>query len=231
MTHVRPLSPPDWMIRFDWASVFQSELLERLRVEKIELQLGQRLRRERLDTFLDVGRQRAELRFQEPQGRPTLPLLNAALDAGFDAAFISGFHERFDLLIDLCVQKRLQPLLLGLNQLCLRLKAFGQEELSKVIFSRSGDPFQLQRSLETPVMIVTAGLRHDGQLRLAILRQRIRRVRTGTGGAQTAGPRWPRTAAPSPAAFEIGRTFPAWSSSVTRVFEFRISCFEFNPRI
>src|SRR5262245_16594562 len=36
----------------------------------------------------------------------------------------------------------LQPLLLGLDQLCVSLEAFSQEGAPIVIFSRTGDPFQ-----------------------------------------------------------------------------------------
>ncbi len=49
--------------RTTWASVFQAEFLEGLRLENIELELGQRFRRQRLNLLLDFGRQRAELGF------------------------------------------------------------------------------------------------------------------------------------------------------------------------
>ena len=49
--------------RTTWASVVQAEFLEGLCLEKIELELGQRFRRQRLNLLLDFGRQRAELGF------------------------------------------------------------------------------------------------------------------------------------------------------------------------
>ena len=63
------------------ASVVQAEFLKGLCLEKIELELGQRFRRQRLNLLLDFGRQRAELGFHQPQGRPPLALLDAAFDA------------------------------------------------------------------------------------------------------------------------------------------------------
>src|SRR5271157_4495992 len=80
-----------------WASVLQAEFLKGLCLEKIELELGQRFRRQCLNLLPDLGRQRAELCFHLPQSRPPLALHNAA----FDAAFVSGLHEGFDLLIRL----------------------------------------------------------------------------------------------------------------------------------
>src|SRR5262245_28217616 len=73
-----------------WASVFQAKFLEGLRLEKVELELGQRFQRQRLNLLLDLGRQRAELGFHLPQGRPPLALLNAT--------FVGGLHEEFNLL-------------------------------------------------------------------------------------------------------------------------------------
>ncbi len=121
-------------IGFYWPSVFQAEFLEQLRPEKIELKLGQRLRRERLNVFLDFGSQGAELRLQEPQRRPSLALLNAT--------FVGGFHEWFDLLVRFRLHQRLHPILLGFVQFSVRFQAFCQEELPKVIFLRLGNPFQ-----------------------------------------------------------------------------------------
>ena len=100
----------------------------------VELELGQRFGRQGLNLLLDFGSQRAELSFHEPQGRPSLALLNAA--------FVGGLHEGFDLVIRLGVQQRLQPLILRLVQLRVGLQAFGQQEPPIVILSRTGDPFQ-----------------------------------------------------------------------------------------
>ena len=49
--------------RTTWSSVVQAEFLKGLRLEKIELEPGQRFWRERLNLLLDFGRQRAELCF------------------------------------------------------------------------------------------------------------------------------------------------------------------------
>ena len=68
------------------ASVVEAEFLKGLCIEEIELESGQRFRRQRLDLLLDFGGQRAELGFHQPQGRPPLALLDAVLDALLDAA-------------------------------------------------------------------------------------------------------------------------------------------------
>src|SRR5262249_50875850 len=95
-----------------WASDFEAEFLEGLRLEDIELELGQRLRRQGLHLLPDLDRQRAEPGFQEPLWRPPLALLNAefdaaldaAFDAGLNAAFVGGLHEGFNLVIRLGLQ-------------------------------------------------------------------------------------------------------------------------------
>ena len=143
-------SPGLRRLRSTWASVFQAEFSEALCLEEIELELGERFRRQRLNLLLDLGRQRAEFGFHQPQGRPPLALLDAAFDssfdslfdAAFDSSFECRFHEGFNLPIRLDLQQSLQSFLLSLPQLSVRLQAFDQEETPKVIFSGTRGAFQ-----------------------------------------------------------------------------------------
>ena len=78
------------------ASVVQAKFLKGLCIEKVELELGQRIRRQILNLLFDFGSQRAELGFHLPQGRPPLVLLDAAFDTGKSSrANFNGDGERF----------------------------------------------------------------------------------------------------------------------------------------